>query len=175
MNDKMSEAEADAKDDGYMIGTVTDNKDPDGLGRIKVNIPGLFDPSQGEVPWIGPSKISPFGIGPTWGVYGSPAVGSTVRIELQDGDPHYALHVADEYVKANANPDFKDPATWGFKDPSGNQLLVNMTTQNWHFTHSSGLSIIIDQTGKLTITTPGEIDVSAQGNINFSAPKINLN
>lgn len=169
VNDRMEEATADQKDDGYIVGTVIDNQDPEGLGRVKVNVPNLFDPTQGDVPWIGPSKKSPFGIGSGYGVYGSPQVGSQVRIELQDGDAHYGLSVADEYTKANANAKFKDPWKWGFKDPSGNELFVDLHTQDWQFTHSSGLTIFINHNGRLTITTPEDTDVIASGKVNITS------
>lgn len=154
LNDRLSEASADAEDDGYKIGTVVVNEDPMGLGRIKVRVPNLFDPAQGDVPWVGPHKKSPFGIGVGYGVYGSPALGSQVRIKLQDGDPHYALFEADEYPKAAANPKFKSPKTWGFKDPKGNELFVNMETDDWQFTTHSGVSIKYDAQGNAVIHIP---------------------
>lgn len=154
-NDRIQDAVDDADDTGYIIGTVIDNVDPDGLGRIKCRVPNLFDDSQGPVPWVGPHKKSPFGIGSGYGVYGSPAIGSQVRIKLQDNDAHYAIFEADEYSKANANTKFKDPTTWGFKDPSGSELFVNMTTGDWQFTHKSGITIFFNTTGDRTTNLPG--------------------
>ncbi len=154
LNDRLANAEEDAKDTGYIIGTVVDNVDPLGLGRIKVNVPNLFDHNSGDVPWIGPHKKSPFGIGSGFGTYGSPAIGAQVRIKLQDGDPHYGLAEADEYSLPNANPKFKSPQTWGFKDPSGNELFVNMEAQDWQFTHSSGLTLKYDAQGNLRLHVP---------------------
>lgn len=175
-NDRIDQATADAQDEGYKIGTVTENVDPLGLGRIQVNIPELFDSSKGEVPWVGPHKFSPFGIGPNYGVYGSPYVGSEVRVKFQNGDPHYGLAEASEYSKANANPKFKDPQTWGFKDPSGNELFVNMESGAWEFTHSSGSSVKYDQTGDLatvvvaneTKQVQGNVDEQVEGNENLT-------
>lgn len=163
VNDRLAEAEEDAKDSGYIIGTVVENVDPVGIGRIKVSVPNLFEPHQGDVPWVGPHKKSPFGIGSGYGVYGSPAIGSQVRIKLQDGDAHYPLFEADEYSKQNANPKFKDPKTWGFKDPSGNELFVNMDTQDWQFTHSSGLTLQYDVDGNLRLHVPGDSTTDIQG------------
>ncbi len=166
LNDRISEAAEDALDTGYILGTVIDNVDPMGLGRIKVNIPNLFDPAHGEVPWIGPHKKSPFGIGSGYGVYGSPAIGSQVKVKLQGGDAHYGIAEADEYSKANANPKFKDPKTWGFKDPSGNELFVNMDTQDWEFTSSGGITIKKDKDGNLKVHIPGDSDTEVLGDLN---------
>jgi hypothetical protein len=74
----------------YYIGTVSANNDTVGIGRVQANVSGLFDTSQGSVPYIGPLKDSPFGFGKgakgPYGVYGMPQVGSTIKVELQNGD-----------------------------------------------------------------------------------------
>src|SRR5271168_4462456 len=136
--------------DGYYLGTVTGNTDPLGIGRVQANVPGLYDPTLGPIPWIGPIKDSPFGfgVGPKgpYGVYGSPYVGSQVKVELQKGDEHNALYTPFPTVPA-ANPAFASPFTWGFQDPSGNQLLVNLQTGMWTWTHSSGDTISYDSAG----------------------------
>ena len=154
VNDRIAQAVDDADDTGDIIAIVVDNDDPLGLGRIKVKVPNLFDPNQGKVPWIGPMKKSPFGQGSGYGVYGSPAIGSEVVIFLQNNDPAYGLAKYDLYSKKNANPKFKSPKTWGFKDPSGNELFVNMETQDWQFTHSSGLTLKYDADGNMDLHVP---------------------
>jgi len=136
VNDKIANAQDDAADEGYILGTVINNADPLGLGRVQVSIPNLFDSQQGSVPWIGQNKKSPFGVGPGFGVYGSPAIGSQVRVKFQNGDCHYGLLEGDDYNKANANAKFAAPSTWGFKDPDGNELFVDMAA-----THTYGNSI----------------------------------
>jgi uncharacterized protein involved in type VI secretion and phage assembly len=163
LNDRIEQASKDATDHGYIIGVVEDNDDPEGLGRIKVSIPNLFEPGQGDLPWIGPAKKSPFGIGSAWGVYGSPAVGSEVAIKFQDGNAHYGISEFDLYSKANANPKFKDPKTWGFKDPAGNELFVNYDTGAWEFTHQSGLTIKYDVDGNRTTHVPGDSTSTIDG------------
>ena len=166
VNDRVADAVEDTLDTGYIIGTVTNNNDPLGLGRVQVSVPNLFDSNHGPVPWIGAHKKSPFGIGAGYGVYGSPAVGSQVRIKLQNGDAHYGLAEADEYSKANANAKFASPSTWGYKDPSGNELFVDMSAGSWQFTHSSGLILHYDSSGNLTQTVPGSETDTITGNSN---------
>lgn len=188
-NDRIEEASSDATDTGYIIGTVVDNNDPEGIGRVKVSIPNLFDPAQGAIPWIGAHRQSPFGYGPNFGVYGSPQIGSQVRVKFQEGDAHYGLVEGDEYKTSIANSKFKDPKTWGFRDPSGNELFVNMDTQAWEFTHSSGITIKYDVEGTMTRHIPkdmigdvgntwtedvtGDITITSGGTILFDAPSVN--
>lgn len=149
-NDRINEAQEDATDEGYIIGKVVDNNDPLGIGRVKVQIPNLFDPGQSAVPWIGAHRQSPFGFGPNFGVYGSPQIGSEVRVKFQDGNAHYGLVEADEYKAAIANPKFKSPKTWGYKDPAGNELFVDFEAGKFEFTHQSGITIKYDIDGNRT-------------------------
>lgn len=140
-NDKIDEASLDAGNDGYHIGTVIFNDDPDGINRIKVSIPNLFDDTDENLPWVAPSPYSPFGIGSGFGSYGSPAIGSEVKVYFQDGDVNYGFYESSLLSKKNANPKFKNPNTWGFKDPDGNELYVNMETHVWEFTTHAGTTL----------------------------------
>ncbi len=149
-NEKVDQAAADSGDKGYMVGTVVENEDPLGINRIKVKIPNFWDPGQGELPWVGPHPYSPFGIGSGFGTYGSPAIGAEVKVLLQDGDSNYGFYESSLYSKANANAKFKSPKTWGFKDPSGNELFVDMEAQDWQFTHSSGTTVFYNKDGDQT-------------------------
>lgn len=173
---------------GYYVGTVTNNADPLGFGRVQASVENMFDPSQGEVPWIGPSKDSPYGYGTSakgqYGVFGAPAVGSKIRVELQNGDEHKALYTTLP-TAPNANPAFQNPNTWGFQDPSGNQLLVNMSANSWTWTHASGDSVAYDGSGDvvkvvkgndtstingaLTFNVQGNAQIQTQGNIDLQA------
>jgi uncharacterized protein involved in type VI secretion and phage assembly len=164
VNDRLADAELDDKYDGLMIGTVVENNDPLGVSRIKVKIPNLLDPDQGPVPWCLPSKHSPFGQGPNYGVYGTPKVGSPVRVSLQGGDPQHPVYEADEYLVANANPKFKDPNTWGFKDPGGSELFVNYQTGAWEFTHQSGTTLKYDGQGNLNLHVAKDRTTDIVGN-----------
>lgn len=164
VNDRLEEARQDQTIDGYLEAVVIDNVDPLGIGRIKVRVPNLIDPDLGAVPWIGQHRQSPFGQGSGFGCYGSPAIGAKVRIRLQNNDLNYCLAEADSYHAADANPKFKDPNTWGFKDPSGSELFVNMSTKDWQFTHSSGTKLSYDGQGNMTLAVVNDLTETVGGN-----------
>lgn len=164
VNDRLGDADADAAYDGLMLGTVSTNEDPKGIARIKVKVPNVYDTDQGDVPWVLPSKKSPFGQGPGYGVYGSPWLGSPVRVSFQNGDPHYPVYECDEYLAAHANPKFASPKTWGYKDPVGNELYVNMETGAWEFTHQSGLTVKYDGDGNMMVHVPKDSTTDIGGN-----------
>lgn len=171
----------------YYIGVVTANNDAVGIGRVQAKVPGLFDTDQGEVPFIGPLKDSPFGygVGPKgpYGVYGVPQVGSTIKIELQGGDENKALYTTLLTAKS-VHPWFSNnPNRWGFVDPQGNSLQVDMQAGSWTWTHQSGDSISYDGSGNVvrvvkgnsTDNVSGSIVFNVSGNATINCQAFNLN
>jgi phage baseplate assembly protein gpV len=149
--------------EGYYLGTVTINVDPEGLHRVQANVPNLYDTTKGEVPWIGAHTSSPFGfgVGPNgaYGTYGSPYVGSNIKVELQNGDEHNGLYSPIQ-VAAAVNADFTDPNVWGFKDPDGNVVKYDMTNHTYTFTTKGGATINIDANGKRVTAVNGDVETS---------------
>ncbi len=146
-------------------GVVVNNNDPENLGRIQASIPNMYDPGVGELPWIGPDKFSSFGQGATWGVFGSPAVGSDVLILFQNGDPHFPV-----YRTYQAHPDNEFPsggASWGFRDPYGNvfKCLSDKTVQ---LRCVGGVTFTVSPNGDLSVTATGNMSVSTQGNTSIT-------
>jgi hypothetical protein len=154
--------------DTYILGKVVNNKDDDtaasGSGinkdRIQVSAPGLYDPDEGEVPWVGPMKFSPFGIGKDWGVYGSPQPGSDVILELQGGNANYAIyHSIQRYPSPS---EFSKPGKeWGFKDPRGNILHVDLENDEIYFKTRSGVEFHVSGSGGLTVISKDEAKLKA--------------
>ncbi len=66
---------------GMQIGIVTDNADPAGLHRVRVEIPALVEPASD---WLLP--LTAGGGSPKRGGHIVPAVGSTVAVWFQNGD-----------------------------------------------------------------------------------------
>ena len=137
----------------YYIGTVVENNDPQGLDRIKVAIPELYDPKLGDIPWCLPVKYPIFGQGSNYGVYGVPALNSKVLIILQKNDPNFPMYVGSIMLSSMIGTEagYNSPQKYGFVDPSGNKLQVDMETQTWTFTHSSGANVIINKDNKITV------------------------
>lgn len=155
-------------DGSYIMGKVVNNKDDDsaasGAGinkdRVQVSAPGLYDPAEGEVPWVGPIKFSPFGIGKDWGVYGSPYPGSDVILELQGGNANYALYHSIQRYPSPA--EFSKPGKeWGFKDPRGNILHVDLETDEIYFKSKSGVEFHISGDGALRVVSKADATLEA--------------
>lgn len=147
----------------YLVGTVVNVSDPLNLGRVQATVPGMFEGS--ILPWIAPIVQSPFGSGNQFGFFGSPQVGSKITVELQDGDAHKPLYTGGWRGPTDTPPEFIDPTIWGFKDPTGNTLVVNSS----NITLTSALGVVLSFTGlDLTITSPGSINATAMGAINLN-------
>lgn len=163
---------------GYYIGTVTANNDTVGIGRVQAHVDGLFDTEQGEVPYVGPIKDSPFGFGKgakgPYGVYGMPQVGSTLKVELQNGDEHKGLY-STLITAQSAHPWFNTPSRWGFVDPAGNSLQVDFAAGTWTFTHQSGSYASYDAAGDMTVYAVGKIEATSAVRIDAQAPLITFN
>lgn len=147
-------------------GTVVNNQDPLHKGRFQVSVPGLFE--EGELPWIGNVRESPFGMGDGFGTYGAPAVGSTVIIQLQHGDSKYGYKEGHVPKNGQIPVEFQSPNTWGYKDPSGNTLVVNMDAGTYTFTHSSGTTYTIGQDGSLDADIKSNVNINVNGNVNLN-------
>jgi hypothetical protein len=179
---------------GYYIGTVTANNDTIGIGRVQAHVGGMFDTDQGEVPYIGPLKDSPYGFGTgangPYGVYGMPQIGSTIKVELQNGDEHKALYTT-LITAQSAHPWFNTPSRWGYVDPAGNSLQVDMSTGAWTWTHQSGDSIAYNGSGNVvrvvkgsetdnitgdsTKTVGGGLTFNVTGNATINCAQFDLN
>jgi len=136
----------------YIEAVVTDNKDPLNKSRIQVVVPNLFS-EEDERPWIGPFKWSPFGFGPSWGFYGSPAVGSTVIILFQSGNRQYPVYIAGLHKVANSN--FPSGTSWGFQDPAGNIVKFDLETKAAEIVFAAGASITVGTDGFMTFKAKG--------------------
>ena len=157
-----------------LLGEVVDNNDPLFMDRIKVKIPELYNPDLGEVPWCMPAKNPVFGQGKTWGLYGVPAIGSTVLVELQDGDANFPVYRSFVQIKPNVNPEYNTPNKWGFVDPSGNKLLVDMEAKTFTFTHSTGSVLQFGPDQQVHITCKVlQADVEQSATINTQTSIVN--
>jgi hypothetical protein len=69
--------------DSLVVGVVTNNKDPDGLGRVRVKYPALDDGLEG---WW--ARIAAVGAGNERGQLMTPLVGDEVLVGFEGGDAH---------------------------------------------------------------------------------------
>jgi len=127
---------------GKYRGVVTDNQDPNGLGRIRVKVQDVF--GEKESGWALPCLAY---AGDGVGLYLIPPVSAFVWIEFEHGDPEYPVWTGcfwlskDNVPKSATGPDFKilktDMGTITLDDSPGSGGITIETTDGMKITMDS--------------------------------------
>ena len=152
---------------GKYRGVVTDNADPDSLGRIRANVPAVLDDV--ESPWALPCV--PYA-GPNQGLYAVPEVGAGVWIEFEGGDPSRPIWSgcwwADDEAPENESGSAAKPERRILRSNSG--LIVALDDDG----HKISIS---DDSADNVITVEvdaGKVRVKATTKVVVEAPQIEL-
>jgi len=147
---------------GKYRGQVTDNDDPDKLGRIKAKVPRLLgDEDSG---WALPAFI--YGGASEQGLFALPDIGAGVWIEFEAGDLSYPVWTGTWYT-AGAIPESAGPGKKVFKTQSGHKIVLD----------DDGGSVEITDSNANTITMDANTIKIAAGNattVVVDAPQIQL-
>jgi uncharacterized protein involved in type VI secretion and phage assembly len=196
-----SPAEGDSRFYGVAFAIVTNNKDPDGLGRVKVKLPWMADAA--ETDWA--RIVAPMA-GAGRGVYFLPEVDDEVLVAFEHGNPElpYVLGALwngkDKPPEANSDgkndirsiksrsghvirlTDTKDAEKIEIVDKSGKNSIV-FSTKDGSITIAADKDVSITSTnGKLKlsgkgveITSTAEAKVEAKQNLDLKAgPQLNI-
>ncbi|NEN99761.1 MAG: phage tail protein [Moorea sp. SIO3I7] len=162
---------------GVVVGVVTNNQDPEGLGRVKVKYPWLSDEDESD--W---ARIAVTMAGDKRGMYFLPEVNDEVLVAFEHGDVRFpyiigALWNGEE--KPPINNDDGENNVRMIKSRSGHIIRLNdkegeETIEIVDKTEKN--SIVFDTaTNTIAITTEGDITLSAsQGSIKLEAQNIEI-
>ncbi len=105
---------------GMQVGYVTDRRDPDGLGRVRVCIPGLMEPYG---PWAWP--LGTVGGGSkNRGFFAVPEEGAEVAVFFNRGDLGEPYYLSAHYGKPDAQSEVPEEAQ---QDPPDNRVFATET------------------------------------------------
>ena len=108
---------------GIVIGIVTNNRDEEGLGRIKVNFPWLSE--ENETDW---AKVMSFMAGKERGGFFLPEVGDEVLVAFEQGDINYPYVIGalwnNEDKPPETNSDGKNNIR-KIRSRSGHEIIFN--------------------------------------------------
>jgi hypothetical protein len=141
--------------DGFYRGVVLDVSDPLKLGRIKVNIHGVFDDiAANDLPWVVRANAIGSGAGVDYGNFAVPEVGSYVFCFFEKGDLYQPVYFAEASDGIHGTPteaksDY--PYKKIIKTRQGITIIINDTTREILVNHPSG--------SYLKITTDGSIEI----------------
>jgi len=143
---------------GKYRGQVTDNADPDNLGRIKANVPRLLGTE--ETGWALPAFI--YGGISEQGLFAIPDIGAGVWIEFEEGDLSYPIWSGTWYT-TGAIPESAKPAKKVFKTKSGHKMIfdddagtleITDKNQNTVTMDSNTIKVAVGQASKIIINAP---------------------
>jgi hypothetical protein len=136
---------------GIYRATVIDNTSTDGSVKVLVH-PMMNGISESDLPWAVPAM--PVALANS-GIYGLPAVDSTVWVFFDGGDLYSPVYFAGA--------------------PCGSDWPSTVVDGTLLITTPSGQVIKLKEDEGLTIEVVGDVNVTATGNVNVSGALINLN
>jgi uncharacterized protein involved in type VI secretion and phage assembly len=144
---------------GKYRGKVTDNNDPDNLGRIKAKVPRLLGDE--ETGWALPAF--PYGGQSDQGFFAMPEAEADVWIEFEEGDLNYPVWSGTFYT-TGAIPESAAPAVKVLKTKAGHKIVLDDDGGTLEITDSNGNSIKMDSNGiVLTGANGGKVELSSSG------------
>jgi uncharacterized protein involved in type VI secretion and phage assembly len=160
---------------GVVIGIVTNNKDPDGMGRVKVKFPWLSDSD--ESTW---ARIAAPMAGKNRGFYFLPEVDDEVLVVFEHGDMRFPYVLGSLWNGKEEPPAKNDDGKNNvrlIKSRSGHviRLTDEADKEKIEIEDKSGKNkLVIDTAAKtITVTADKDIKLSApQGQITISAQTI---
>jgi hypothetical protein len=129
----------DARYFGRYRGQVTDNSDPDNLGRIRAKVPKILGDE--ETGWALPTFI--YGGASEQGFFAVPDIGAGVWIEFEGGDLSYPLWSGTWYT-SGAIPESARPGKKVLKTKSGHKIVLDDDGGNVEITDTNGNTVAMD-------------------------------
>lgn len=189
--------QAENEDPGLVIGIVTDNQDPDGLGRVKVKFPWLSEEHASN--W---ARVVAAGVGADRGIQFLPEVNDEVLIGFEQGDIHYPYVLGGLWNGQDAPPEsgsqniggdgkvqrrivrsrtghtitLDDSDSGGgitIEDKQGN--IIKLDSQSNAVTIEVKGNATLQAGGNLTVEARGNLTLQAQGTVDVKGTIINLN
>lgn len=147
---------------GVVVGVVTNNQDPDGLGRVKVRFPWLSD--ENESHW---SRLATLMAGPDRGSVFFPEVDDEVLVAFEHGDIRFPYVLGALWngvdTPPHDNADGENNLRF-IKSRSGHVIRLDDTSggEKIEIIDSSGNNSIVIDTAANTITISANSDITIQ-------------
>ncbi|WP_457622079.1 phage baseplate assembly protein V [Persephonella sp.] len=136
---------------------VTDNRDPENLGRIKVRFPW----EDGESNWI---RVSVPMAGKERGFFFMPEVNDEVLVAFLYGDTNYPVVIGFLWNGEDRPPE-EDPSIRMLKTSSGIKIVINDSEGSVEISNKKGDRVIIEDGNRIKIKT-GSSQISLDGSKN---------
>jgi phage baseplate assembly protein gpV len=143
---------------GKYRGQVTDNSDPDNLGRVKAQVPRVLG-DQETTGWALPAFA--YGGASEQGLFAVPDVGAGVWIEFEGGDLSYPIWSGTWYTSGDV-PESAKPGKKVLKTKSGHKIVLDDDGGTLEITDSNGNTVSMDSsTVKVAVGNAVKIVIDA--------------
>jgi uncharacterized protein involved in type VI secretion and phage assembly len=162
---------------GVVVGVVTNNQDPDSMGRVKVKFPWLSDDEESQ--W---ARIAAPMAGNDRGVYFLPEVNDEVLVVFEHGDVRFPYVIGALWNGKDAPPEKNDDGKNNvrlIKSRSGHIVKLNDEDgkETIEILDKSGKNSLVIDTSQNTITITSDKDITlsaTKGTIKLDAQKLEL-
>lgn len=130
-------------------GKVTSIEDPENLGRLRLDVPGIYD--KGSESWAWPRGV-PAGAG--FGLFAIPLPGDIVWVSFENGDPRFPVWEYGHWKRGDVPEAARKGAgrqrynsNYVFQTPYGHRLELDDEKKLIRLTHPGGPVLEINQQG----------------------------
>jgi phage protein D len=165
---------------GVVIGIVTDNRDPEGWGRVKVKYPWLSADHASD--W---ARVIAIGGGPERGIEFLPEVNDEVLVAFEMGDVHHPYVIGGLWNGKDAPPKKSDSVVNSgrveqrvIRSRTGHTMVFDDSDGKSSITiaDKDGSKVVLDTAGgKVLIEAKGNLTLKAGGKIEIKGTTIDLN
>jgi phage protein D/phage baseplate assembly protein gpV len=145
-----------------VIGLVTNNNDPDGMGRVRVKYPSLSDNEESD--W---ARVLSINLGNARGVYMLPQVNDEVVVAFENGDPRRPLVIGSVFNGKDK------PGSEMLPDQKGGFALMSDDVGHVHtkkdMTFKSDEKLVIEVTKDNETTVKGKSTTKADQSVELKA------
>jgi phage protein D len=150
---------------GVVVGLVTNNNDPAGLGRVKVTYPGLDDID--ESPWV---RIAGPMAGERRGFFCLPEINDEVLVAFEQGDVHRPYLLGMLWNGPDRPPRTNQAVVGGdgrvnqrlIRSRSGHEIVLDDTAGREQV-------VVSDQSGNRIVLAGGEMSIKVEGDLILKA------
>jgi uncharacterized protein involved in type VI secretion and phage assembly len=158
----LSEKRPEARLYGVTVGIVTNNQDPDGLGRVKVKFPWLSDDVESH--WA--RVVTPMA-GNDRGLFFLPEVDDEVLVAFEHGSPEFPYVLGALWNGKDKAPESNDDGENNMrtiKSRSGHVVRLDDTdgSEKIEIVDGSGANSIVISTADNTITITADADITIE-------------
>lgn len=160
----------------FIEALVVDNRDPDKLGRVKLQFP--IQPGMPKSTW---ARVATPMAGRHRGWSTIPEVGDEVLVSFMHGDIHHGVVIGGMHNGVDSTPYANEDGSNNlrvFQSRSGHRLTFDDKVGSERIelvSHNEGIHLILDTTTKrLTVFVDGDIEISAEEHYDIRAEDIHI-